>query len=171
MAKLYYQRIYDSTAGWVYYTKDVVDAAPSSGETTPNHTDNLVAATHEVLSSLEDSKVEEYVAEGSTSDGTQTVIWTDPSGPRLIVVEALVGARETGLTRSDHKHFKILATTFASTEGTWTVVTTEGIAGAAGAAAWAADFILSGSDEIQLAVTGEAATTIEWFAKITVRTS
>lgn len=41
------QRVYDSTAGWCYYTKPVDDAAPSAGETNPNHTGNL--SVHQVI--------------------------------------------------------------------------------------------------------------------------
>ena len=44
-----FQRIYDSTAGYVYYTQETVNPAPAFDETTPNHTNNLVASTHEVI--------------------------------------------------------------------------------------------------------------------------
>ena len=44
-----FQRIYDSTAGYVYYTQETVNPTPAFDETTPNHTNNLVAATHEVI--------------------------------------------------------------------------------------------------------------------------
>ncbi len=41
------QRIFDSVlAVYVYYTKTVIDIAPAIGETIPNHTGNLVTATH-----------------------------------------------------------------------------------------------------------------------------
>lgn len=44
------QRIYDTGLGqFVTYTKTFVDTAPAPGETIPNHTNNLVVATHEVL--------------------------------------------------------------------------------------------------------------------------
>lgn len=43
------QRIYDTgLAQYVTYTS-VIDTAPDSAITTPNHTNNLVVATHEVL--------------------------------------------------------------------------------------------------------------------------
>lgn len=44
------QRIFDTgVAGYVYYVKNEVDTNPAPGETSPNHTNNLVAATHEIL--------------------------------------------------------------------------------------------------------------------------
>ena len=47
---IYDQRIYDTgVGGWVYYSKVAIDPTPLAGETTPNHTNNLVAGTHEVL--------------------------------------------------------------------------------------------------------------------------
>ena len=48
----YYQRVYDSTAGFVYYTDTAVNATPLSTATTPNHTNNLVAGTHSVIARL-----------------------------------------------------------------------------------------------------------------------
>lgn len=43
------QRIWDTTAGWCQYTKSSFDSTPLSTETEPNHTDNLVAGTHQKL--------------------------------------------------------------------------------------------------------------------------
>lgn len=44
------QRIYDSSlAQYVYYTDSAVNTSPTSGDTIPNHTNNLVADTHEIL--------------------------------------------------------------------------------------------------------------------------
>lgn len=43
------QRIYDSTAGWCYYVLDRVLETPLSAQTTPPHTNNLVAGTHQLL--------------------------------------------------------------------------------------------------------------------------
>ena len=51
---LYAQKIYDTTAGWCYYELTTVTATPTSGQTTPNHTNNLVAASHGVLAVRED---------------------------------------------------------------------------------------------------------------------
>lgn len=53
MAKSILQRIYDTGVGWVYYEKNAVDAAPGTSETRPNHTNNLVAASHTVLGERE----------------------------------------------------------------------------------------------------------------------
>lgn len=42
------QRIYDTGVGdWVYYTLTVKTPSPTPTQTTPNHTNNLVADTHE----------------------------------------------------------------------------------------------------------------------------
>ncbi len=46
---LYHQKIFDSTAGWCFYTKTSVDASPLTSETTPSHTNNLVAGSHSVV--------------------------------------------------------------------------------------------------------------------------
>jgi hypothetical protein len=49
------QRIWDSVlfgGAWVQYTKTAYDPAPSSGETQPNHTGNLVASTHQLLAEV-----------------------------------------------------------------------------------------------------------------------
>ncbi len=40
------QRIFDTGAGWCHYTQATFNPTPLAGETTPNHTDNLVAASH-----------------------------------------------------------------------------------------------------------------------------
>lgn len=46
----FFQRIFDSSlAQYVYYTLETVTDAPAVGDTTPNHTNNLVVATHEVI--------------------------------------------------------------------------------------------------------------------------
>lgn len=45
----FFQRIYDSSVGYVYYTQGVVNPTPDVADTTPNHTNNLVAATHEII--------------------------------------------------------------------------------------------------------------------------
>lgn len=45
----YFQRVYDSVAGWCYYsTTGVANPSPSAGSTVPNHTSNLDAAKHAV---------------------------------------------------------------------------------------------------------------------------
>jgi hypothetical protein len=44
-----YQKVYDSTAGFVYYTDSVVNPTPLSTATTPNHTNALVGGTHSVI--------------------------------------------------------------------------------------------------------------------------
>lgn len=44
------QRIYDTTAGWCYYTtSSAPDPAPAPTATEPNHTNNLSAATHGII--------------------------------------------------------------------------------------------------------------------------
>jgi hypothetical protein len=45
----YTQRVYDSTAGWCWYRITTLTDSPLSSQTTPNHTDNLVAGTYERL--------------------------------------------------------------------------------------------------------------------------
>lgn len=48
----YLQRIWDTVlagGSWVQYSKTTLDNAPLSGETQPNHTDNIVASTHQVI--------------------------------------------------------------------------------------------------------------------------
>jgi hypothetical protein len=46
----YAQRIWDVTnARWVYYTKTSLDSTPDTGETSPTHSGNLRAASHELL--------------------------------------------------------------------------------------------------------------------------
>ena len=45
------QRIFDSNLNaWCWYSLVAITATPNVGDTTPNHTNNLVAATHEVMS-------------------------------------------------------------------------------------------------------------------------
>lgn len=45
-----FQRIYDSgLAQYVYYTLTVANPAPDPGDTVPNHSGSLVAATHEII--------------------------------------------------------------------------------------------------------------------------
>lgn len=44
-----YQRVYDSTVGFVYYAASAVNPTPISTATTPNHTNNLVGGTHAVI--------------------------------------------------------------------------------------------------------------------------
>lgn len=47
---IFIQRIFDSGLNaFVYYSKGIIDDAPLSTETTPNHTDNLVANTHSII--------------------------------------------------------------------------------------------------------------------------
>ena len=44
------QRIFDSNlAVWCWYELVAITATPNVGDTTPNHTNTLVAATHEVM--------------------------------------------------------------------------------------------------------------------------
>lgn len=43
------QRIYDSAVGWCYYVKTFRDPLPSVADTQPNHTNNLVGGTHQLL--------------------------------------------------------------------------------------------------------------------------
>lgn len=44
------QRIYDSSlAQYVYYSDTAVTTSPAAGVTVPNHTNNLVTATHEII--------------------------------------------------------------------------------------------------------------------------
>ena len=44
------QRIYDSNlAVWCWYELVAITPTPAVGDTTPNHTNNLVPATHEIL--------------------------------------------------------------------------------------------------------------------------
>jgi hypothetical protein len=43
------QRIYDSSVGWCWYDLTAVTATPAVSDTTPNHTNNLVASSHEVF--------------------------------------------------------------------------------------------------------------------------
>jgi hypothetical protein len=43
------QRIYDSSAGWCWYQSSALTETPATTDTTPNHTDNLVAGTYERL--------------------------------------------------------------------------------------------------------------------------
>ena len=46
----YMQRVYDTVlAVWCYYTKTFLDPAPAPGDTTPNHTGNLLAGSHTVV--------------------------------------------------------------------------------------------------------------------------
>ena len=44
-----YQKVYDSSAGFVYYTDSVVNPTPLDTATTPNHTNALVGGTHSVI--------------------------------------------------------------------------------------------------------------------------
>jgi len=46
------QRIWDTTAGWCQYAKNEYDPTPLVTETTPNHTNNLVASTHHKIGEL-----------------------------------------------------------------------------------------------------------------------
>jgi hypothetical protein len=43
------QRIWDTTVGWCQYSSSVVNTSPLSTETEPNHTDNLVVGTHQII--------------------------------------------------------------------------------------------------------------------------
>jgi len=45
----YMQRVYDTTAGWCHYTTIAINPTPLAGDTTPNHTNNLLAGAHVVL--------------------------------------------------------------------------------------------------------------------------
>lgn len=48
----YLQKIYDTSAGWVYYTRTTTDPSsdpPLTTDTQPNHTNNLQLATHAIL--------------------------------------------------------------------------------------------------------------------------
>ena len=49
----FYQRILDTGVGFVYYTKVVKDPNPLASETTPNHTNNLVADTHAIIARVD----------------------------------------------------------------------------------------------------------------------
>ena len=164
------QKVYDSTAGYVYYEKDHLDATPGSGETTPNHTDNLVGGTHQVVSTRENPGVEKYSASLQTLDDTPAILWSDPTAAaRPVTLQAIVGAQETGLSRSDHRHFLIQATNFVSTEASWSIVSTEvSAAGTGGSAGWTAAFILT-SDIVELQVVGDAGDPVNWMAEVTVK--
>lgn len=48
----FYQQVFDSTAGYCYWASTTETATPTSGETTPNHTNNLVAGEHVVLARI-----------------------------------------------------------------------------------------------------------------------
>lgn len=171
MPKLILQKVFDVTAGYVYYTKGFIDAAPLSGETTPNHTDDLVAGTHQVVSTTDDPNNESYAALVATPDDTPLILWSDPAAVgRLVTLEALIGAKETGIGRADYRHFKVVASNFADSEATWGITTTEVSAeGTGGSAAWTAEFILT-SDVVELQVVGDASIAVNWTAEITVRT-
>lgn len=107
---------------------------------------------------------------GATADATPADIFTDAAGPRLLAVEALVWAEETGLARTNYRHFKLVAQQYVTFEANWQITSTaiaEG--GSAGAAAWDAAFVLV-ANQLTLQVTGAAATTINWRARITIRT-
>lgn len=171
MAKLILQKVFDVTAGYVYYEKDVVDATPSPGETTPNHTNSLVAGTHQIVSTRDDSSIEKYAPSIQTPNATPVILWTDPLAvARLVVLEALIGAKETGIGRADYRHFKIVASNFVDSEATWGITTTEvSAAGTGGSSTWTAQFILT-SDVVELQVVGDASITVNWAAEITVRT-
>jgi len=43
------QRIWDTGVGWCQYTQETFNPTPASGDTEPNHTNNLVAGTHQKL--------------------------------------------------------------------------------------------------------------------------
>lgn len=43
------QRIYDTAVGWCYYVKTFRDPLPAVTDTQPNHTNNLVPASHQLI--------------------------------------------------------------------------------------------------------------------------
>ena len=45
----YVQRVFDTNVGWCYYTTVAVNPTPLAGDTTPNHTNNLLAGSHGVI--------------------------------------------------------------------------------------------------------------------------
>lgn len=97
MARLITQKVYDSTAGYVYYTKSFIDPTPGSTETEPNHTDNLVAGTHQIVSDKEAPierlyEMRDDFVRGSLDtawdtsgsvNGTVTVLQSDQAGADL----------------------------------------------------------------------------------------
>lgn len=48
------QRIWDTSVGWCQFTEKVFNSTPASGDTEPNHTNNLAATTHQKLGEIED---------------------------------------------------------------------------------------------------------------------
>lgn len=101
----------------------------------------------------------------NTTNATPTTIWTgnaDPSG-----FEALIQARQTGISRTEYRSLIVHGSHFLTSEASDLISTAVvSTIGSAGAAAWTAAFVVSGGN-VLLQVTGAAATTITWEAVIT----
>jgi hypothetical protein len=96
----------------------------------------------------------------NTTDATPTTIWTGGSEQSGFL--ALIQARQTGITRTLYRSLEVHGSRFLTSEASdlisSVVVST---IGAAGAAAWTAEFVVSGGN-VLLQVTGAAATNITW---------
>lgn len=173
MAKIITQRIYDSTAGWcVYETPEVIDAAPSSGDTTPNHTSNLVAGTHEVLGIRDDIRIKEWVVTGTTAaDEAPTELWSlGNTSFELLMFEAQVHAYYTGVGTDGSAFFQLGAQTDAAAEATFLVTTGEiGTVTAGTVTGWTAQFVAGASGyPVTLEVDSGSTDTVTWNALIKV---
>lgn len=100
----------------------------------------------------------------STTDATETVIWNS-ANTNVKTVMALVELQETGLSRTHYGHWLVIGTIFSTTEGTYTVVSTEVASGGASISTETVGFAVNASDQIELNVTGIAAD-YDWTATI-----
>lgn len=108
----------------------------------------------------------------STTDETPTVIWADTDdGPRNILVEVWVAQRETGLSRAIGGTGHIVASTFQSSEATWTASYTT--LPADDPQSPSDDRLLQasvdGSGRLQIQVIGLPATDFDWVGKLVIR--
>lgn len=100
----------------------------------------------------------------STSDGTATALWTDTTQERKTVL-ALVSVRQTGVQRDEYGHWLLIGQWHIDDEAVEVVTSTqvaEGGTATVTGGTYEAQFVLNVSDQLELRVTGAAATTLDW---------